>query len=70
MIVPNSLSITRSRDKEIEDVLDSDHYNNGIKIIEHELESYTDANAGTIVFNRTDIPRNITFRQYFSQLVF
>ena len=27
-------------------------------MIEHELESYTDANAGTIVFNRTDIPRN------------
>ena len=35
MIVPNSLSITRSRDKEIEDVLDSDHYNDGIKIIEN-----------------------------------
>ena len=58
MIVPNILSINRSRDKEIEDILDSDHYNDGVKMIEHELESYTDANVGTIVFNRTDIPRN------------
>ena len=27
-------------------------------MIEHELESYTDANVGTIVFNRTNLPRN------------
>ena len=27
-------------------------------MIEHELESYTDANVGTIVFNHTNLPRN------------
>ena len=28
IIVPNTLAITRSRDEEIEDILDSDHYKN------------------------------------------
>ena len=28
IIVPNTLDITRSRDEEIEDILDSDHYKN------------------------------------------
>ena len=59
IIVPNTLAITRSRDEEIEDILDSDHYKNvGAKMIEHELESYTDANVGTIMFNQTNLPRN------------
>ena len=36
LIVPNTLAITRSRDEEIEDILDSDHYKNvGVKMIEH-----------------------------------
>ena len=59
LIVPNTLAITRSRDEEIEDILDSDHYKNvGGKRNINELESYTDANVGTIVFNRTNLPRN------------
>ena len=57
--MPNTLAITRSRDEEIEDILDSNHYTNvGGKKNVNELESYTDANVGTIVFNRTSIPRN------------
>ena len=57
--MPNTLAITRSRDEEIEDILDSDHYTNvGGKKNVNELESYIDANVGTIVFNRTSIPRN------------
>ena len=59
LIVPNTLAITRSRDEEIEDILDSDHYKNvGGKRNINELESYTDDNVGTIVFNRTNLPRN------------
>ena len=50
--MPNTLAITRSRDEEIEDILDSNHYTNvgGTKNI-NELESYVDENVGTIVFN-------------------
>ena len=54
-----TLDITRSRDEEIEDILDSDHYKNvGGKRNINELESYADVNVGTVVFNRTNLPRH------------
>ena len=59
LIIPNTLAITRNRDEDIEDILDSDHYKNvGGKRNINELESYADANIGTVVFNRTNLPRN------------
>ena len=40
-------------------LLDNDHYKNvGGKRNINELESYADVNVGTVVFNRTNIPRN------------
>ena len=59
LIVPNTLAITRNRDEDIEDILDSDHYKNvGGKRNINELESYADVNVGTVVFNRTNLPRH------------
>ena len=57
--MPNTLAITRNRDEDIEEVLDSDHYKNvGGKRNINELESYADVNVGTVVFNRTNLPRH------------
>ena len=59
IVVPNILAINRSRDEEIENILDNGHYKkDGVNLVEHELEGYIDANVGTIVFNRTNLPRN------------
>ena len=59
IIVPNTLAITRDRDEDIEDILDSDHYKKvGGKRNINESESYADANVGTVVFNRTNLPRS------------
>ena len=50
--------ITRTRDEEIENILDNSHYKSvGGKRNANELESYVDANMGRIIFNRTNIPR-------------
>ena len=51
MIIPNILSINRSRDQTAEKVLENSSF-------EYELEGYHDATVGTIVFNRTILPRN------------
>ena len=59
LVLPNTLVITRTRDEEIEDILDSSHYKSvGGRRNANELESYIDANIGRIVFNRTNIPRD------------
>ena len=57
-MVPNSVEITRKRNRVIEEVLDNDHYKSvgGRKNI-NELESYQDIIVGTVVFNRTRLPR-------------
>ena len=59
LVVPNALEITRKRNRVIEDVLDNEHYRSvgGRKNI-NELESYQDNIVGTVVFNRTRLPRN------------
>merc|ERR1711873_282212 len=58
LVLPNSLVITRTRDEEIEDILDSKHYKSvGGRRNANELETYVDAKIGRIVFNRTNIPR-------------
>ena len=59
LVLPNTLVITRTRDEEIENILDNSHYKSvGGRRNANELESYVDANIGRIVFNRTSIPRN------------
>ena len=59
MIIPNILSINRSRDKTAEEILENSSYkDNGFNLVEYELEGYRDATVGTVVFNRTILPRN------------
>ena len=59
LIVPNTLAITRNRNRDIEEILDNDHYRSvGGKRNINELESYEDVNVGTVVFNRTNLPRH------------
>ena len=59
LVLPNTLVITRTRDEEIEDILDNSHYKSvGGRRNANELESYIDANIGRIIFNRTNIPRD------------
>ena len=59
MVIPNVLSINRSREQTIEEILDNSYYkNDGFNLVEHELEGYRDATVGTVVFNRTSLPRN------------
>ena len=52
------MEITRKRNRVIEEVLDKEHYKSvgGRKNI-NELESYQDIIVGTVVFNRTRLPR-------------
>lgn len=59
LVVPNAVEITRKRNRVIEDVLDNDHYRSvGGRRNINELESYQDVIVGTVVFNRTKLPRN------------
>ena len=59
MIIPNVLSINRSRDQTAEEVLENSIYkDNGFNLVEYELEGYRDATVGTVVFNRTILLRN------------
>ena len=59
MVIPNVLSINRSRDQTVEEILDNSYYkNDGFNLVEHELEGYRDATKGIVVFNRTSLPRN------------
>ena len=59
MIIPNVLSINRSRDQTAEEVLENSSYtDNGFNLVEYELEGYRDATVGTVVFNRTILPQN------------
>ena len=58
LVLPNTLVITRNRDEEMENILDSKHYQSiGGRRNANELETYVDANMGRLVFNRTNIPR-------------
>ena len=59
MVLPNTLVIARTRNEEIENILDNSHYKSvGGRRNANELESYIDANIGRIIFNRTNIPRD------------
>ena len=59
LVVPNTVEITRKRNRVIEDVLDNEHYRSvrGRKNV-NELESYQDIIIGQVVFNRTGLPRS------------
>ena len=59
MVIPNTVEITRKRNKVIEEVLDKKHYKSvgGRKNV-NELESYQDIVIGTVVFNITGFPRS------------
>ena len=59
MIIPNVLSIKRSKDQTAEEVLENSSYRDmGFNLVEYELEGYRDATVGTVVFNRTILPQN------------
>ena len=59
LVVPNKIEITRKRNKNVEEILDNDHYRSvGGKRNVNELESYQDVILGTVVFNRTRLPRS------------
>ena len=59
MIIPNVLSINRSKDQTAEEILENSSYKDmGFNLIEYELEGYRDATVGTVVFNRTVLPQN------------
>ena len=60
MIIPNLLSVDRSKEKTAEEILENSSYKDmGFNIVEYELEGYRDATIGTVVFNRTVLPQNI-----------
>ena len=59
LVVPNKVEITRKRNRDIEEILDNDHYRSvGGRRNINELESYQDVILGTVVFNRTRLPRS------------
>ena len=59
MIIPNLLSVDRSKEKTDEEILENSSYKDmGFNLIEYELEGYRDAKIGTVVFNRTVLPQN------------
>ena len=53
------MEITRKRNRDIEEILDNDHYRSvGGRRNINELESYQDVILGTVVFNRTELGTN------------
>ena len=59
MVIPNLITVNRTEEKTSEDSsLEKNSFSDmGLEIINNDLEGYRDAALGTIVFNKTTVPK-------------